>query len=61
MLVAVATEVEGFTTLAGLVLALVFHSVANIVGLEFLRAAARRADVERGVAESTGTVPAAGA
>lgn len=47
MTVAVATRVEGFTTLQQLVPALAFHAVFSVVGLELFRAAARMADAAK--------------
>jgi len=44
VIVAVATHVKGFETLPGLLPAFAFHAVFSIVGLQLVRAAARRGE-----------------
>jgi hypothetical protein len=50
VLVAVATRAEGFTTLAGIAPALVFHSVTNLAGLGLLGRVKRGAEAAEAVA-----------
>jgi len=63
-MVAVATKVEGFTTMAALVPAFAFHAIASAVGMQLLTAAAKRSDAERearGEGAAATQVTAAGA
>lgn len=47
---AVATHVEGFTTMAGLLPAFAFHAVSSLVGLQLLRTARKPEAQTEGVA-----------
>lgn len=51
-MVAVATRVDGFTTLVGLLPAFAFHIVASILGLQLLRMSARRGETAAAPAEA---------
>ncbi|HSK47407.1 MAG TPA: hypothetical protein VLA05_05310 [Coriobacteriia bacterium] len=44
-----ATQAEGFTTVAALIPALAFHAISSAVGMQLLTAAAKRSDAEKGL------------
>ena len=53
MTVAVATGMEGFRTLGGLVGAVAFHAVVSAVGMQMLVAAAKRKEADSPAQVST--------
>lgn len=56
MIVAVAMQMKGFTTLGELMIPFVFHIVVSVAGLQFLLLAAKRADAEKGLVPSAEAV-----
>jgi hypothetical protein len=48
--VAVATHAQGFTTLAGLIPAFVFHALTSIAGLQLLGMARKRSEPVEAIA-----------
>jgi len=54
VIVAVATHVKGFDTMVGLLPAFAFHAVFSIIGLQLVRAAARRGEVAEAASADLG-------